>query len=113
MMKKRSSKTNEVWESEEEKLKDDFVSITEDVVQQKRSWTDRLNPLKWVEIPPVPDCDAGLIPELHANWFSKLTFGWMAPLMMVHSVFDITEIWRKATRGRCKRRTFGGTMRIA
>ena len=47
----------------------------------------RLNPLKLKEIPPVPECDAGLVPELQANWFSKLTWGWMGPLMMVHPHF--------------------------
>jgi hypothetical protein len=94
-MKKKSSISSEISTSMEEKSKEDFISITEDNGEQKRkrSWIHRLNPLKRDEIPPIPECDAGLVPELQANWFSKLTWGWMAPLMMVHTIpmFYITE----------------------
>jgi len=84
--KRRSSKTSEDSTSTHEKSKDDFISITEDNEEQprKRSWAHRLNPLKRDEIPPVPEYDAGLVPELEAHWFSKLTWGWMGPLMMVY-----------------------------
>jgi hypothetical protein len=40
--------------------------------------------------PPVPDGDAGLVPEFTANWFEKLTFGWLAPLMFVRSPRNIS-----------------------
>lgn len=88
-MKKRSSKPSDHSAPSEEKSKDDCISLTEDNEEQqrKRPWIDRLNPLKLKQIPPVPECDAGLVPELQANWFSKLTWGWMGPLMMVHSDF--------------------------
>ena len=48
----------------------------------KKKWWQRLNPFLAGETSPIPD-DAGLVPELKANWWSKLTWGWMGPLMMV------------------------------
>jgi len=48
----------------------------------KKKWWQRLNPFLGGEIPPVP-ADAGLVPDLKANWWNKLTWGWMGPLMMV------------------------------
>jgi hypothetical protein len=51
--------------------------------QKKRSWAQRLNPFLAGEVPPVPADDAGLVPDLQANFWSKLTWGWMGPLMMV------------------------------
>jgi hypothetical protein len=46
-------------------------------------WGRRVNPFYVEDPPPVPDSDAGLVPEATANWFSKLTFSWLAPLMFV------------------------------
>lgn len=53
---------------------------------QKKSWLQRLNPFLAGEVPPVPAEDAGLVPDVQANFWNKLTWGWMGPLMMVNSV---------------------------
>jgi len=50
---------------------------------EKRSIWHRLNPFHTSTIPPVPATDAGLVPEVGANFLSKLTWGWMGSLMMV------------------------------
>src|SRR5436309_5062332 len=52
----------------------------------KKSWARRLNPFLSDKLPPIPESDAGLVPEIHANWFSKLTWAWISPLMMVYEV---------------------------
>ena len=49
----------------------------------KKSWIQRLNPFHIGKIPPIPESDAGLVPEMMASWLSKLTWNWMSPLMMV------------------------------
>ncbi len=49
----------------------------------KKSWFRRLNPFHKGPPPPIPKDDAGLVPEMTASWFSKLTWGWISPLMMV------------------------------
>jgi hypothetical protein len=51
--------------------------------QTTKSWIHRLNPVSSGQVPPVPAEDAGLVPEMQANFFSKLTWGWMSSLMMV------------------------------
>lgn len=70
-----------------EKKQDDI--LIEEVTSRERlrdkvvRWSRRLNPFYVDDPPPVPDSDAGLIPEVTANWFERLTFGWLAPLMLV------------------------------
>lgn len=49
----------------------------------KKSWLRKLNPFLAREVPPVPSEDAGLVPDLQANFWNKLTWGWMGPLMLV------------------------------
>jgi hypothetical protein len=51
--------------------------------QQKKKWYKKLNPLYFGDPPPVPAEDAGLVPDLQAGWWGKLTWGWMGSLMMV------------------------------
>lgn len=51
--------------------------------KEEKSWFQKLNPFYSGEVPPVPLEDAGLVPEMQANFLSKLTWGWMGPLMMV------------------------------
>jgi hypothetical protein len=51
--------------------------------QTTKSWIHKLNPFSSGQVPPVPAEDAGLVPEMQANFFSKLTWGWMSSLMMV------------------------------
>ena len=50
---------------------------------QKKTWLQKLNPFSAGEVPPIPAEDAGLVPDIQANWWDKLTWGWMGPLMMV------------------------------
>src|SRR5271170_1232179 len=69
--------------SSEEHTKHEFVDESQSGDQPKKTWYQRLDPFMAGGIPPVPDYDAGLIPDLQANWWSKLTWGWMAPLMLV------------------------------
>ena len=68
-----------------EKSMDDLESITDDGKERptKKSWIRRLNPFHIGKIPPVPESDVGLVSEMMASWFSKLTSNWMSPLMMV------------------------------
>lgn len=48
----------------------------------KRSWGERLNPLKAKNKPPIPK-ERKVSREYNAGFLSKLTFQWMAPLMQV------------------------------
>jgi len=59
------------------------TELGKDESKAKPSLWKRLNPLHSTKIPPVPKTDAGLVPELQANWWSKLTWGWMGSLMLV------------------------------
>jgi hypothetical protein len=61
-------------------------------------WGRRVNPFCVDDPPPVPDSDAGLIPEVTANWFERLTFGWLAPLMLVISAITLTDTGKKGYR---------------
>jgi hypothetical protein len=100
----------------------DSLSIVEDATPRNR-WKQRavrlghrLNPFYVDDPPPVPDGDAGLVPECTANWFEKLTFGWLAPLMFVRSPKNISanqdnNSSRKVIDGHFKRKIYGiGTM---
>lgn len=71
--KKRISETTDDSEEEDKDGKEG----------KKTSWWKRLNPFHRGAVPPIPRDDAGLVPEMTANWFSKLTWGWISPLMMV------------------------------
>lgn len=72
--------------SSEEDLKEGLASLSDGdgKAKRKKPWIHRLNPLRMSEVPPVPEFDAGLVPERSASWFSKLTWGWMTSLMMVY-----------------------------
>jgi ATP-binding cassette, subfamily C (CFTR/MRP), member 1 len=48
----------------------------------KKPWYQRLNPLRWGKVPPVPE-ERTVSPEYNAGFFSMLIFQWMAPLMTV------------------------------
>jgi hypothetical protein len=62
--------------------KHDFVETESGDEPPKKKWYQKLNPFLAGEVPPIP-VDAGMVPDLHANWWNKLTWGWMAPIMMV------------------------------
>lgn len=59
--------------------------------QSKPKWYRRLNPIRLQKIPPVPS-EKGVSPEYGANFFSLLSFQWMASLMHVstQSLVSIT-----------------------
>ena len=52
------------------------------VKEEKRSLGEKLNPFKRKIKPPVPD-ERTICPEYGANFWSLLTFQWMAPVMEV------------------------------
>lgn len=52
---------------------------------QVKSWYQKMNPLRWGSIPPVPE-ERGPSPEYTAGFFSKLIFTWQGPLMRVSRV---------------------------
>lgn len=49
---------------------------------QKKTWYQKLNPLRWGNTPPVPE-ERGPSPEYTAGFFSQLIFNWQGPLMTV------------------------------
>lgn len=46
----------------------------------KRTWKQKLNPLRWGSVPPVPN-QRGESPEYSASWISRMFFTWQGPLM--------------------------------
>lgn len=48
----------------------------------KQSWSEKINPLKKKNKPPIPQ-ERTVCPEYNASFFSLLTFQWMAPIMSV------------------------------
>lgn len=50
----------------------------------KRNWYQRLNPLRWGAVPPLP-AERTPSPESTAGFLSLLTFSWMGTLMTVSS----------------------------
>nr|POE63715.1 oligomycin resistance atp-dependent permease yor1 [Quercus suber] len=67
---------------------------TAEVVPRKRTWGERINPLKRKTLPPVPK-ERSVSREYHAGFFSILTFQWMAPLMTVgyQRPLEFNDIW--------------------
>ncbi|RMY79467.1 hypothetical protein D0863_00040 [Hortaea werneckii] len=61
---------------------------------RKRTWGERLNPLKSKHKPPVPD-DRIPSREWKAGFFSMLTFQWMAPLMSTgyQRTLELNDVW--------------------
>lgn len=55
---------------------------SEDVKPEKRSWREVINPFKHKHKPPIPE-QRQVSREYGANFFSHMTFQWMAPLMDV------------------------------
>jgi hypothetical protein len=78
---------------------------------QKRSIWKRLNPFYMTHVPPVPSSDAGLVPEMKSNWFSRLTWGWMGSIMLVHSIFmNEVDFHSSGINGHYRKRIYGITM---
>lgn len=65
------------------------------IVAEKRSWSERINPLKSKVKPPIPT-EQGESREYKANFFSHLTFQWMAPIMSVgyQRPLELTDLWK-------------------
>jgi hypothetical protein len=75
---------------------------------QKKTWLQKLNPFSAGEVPPIPAGDAGLVPDLQANWWDKLTWGWMGPLMMVYDILCLfAHEFRLAIKGHCRKKIYG------
>ena len=55
------------------------ISVEE---EKTRKWYQKLNPLKWGKIRPVPD-EREVSREYHAGFLSLLYFQWMSPIMSV------------------------------
>ncbi|SLM36235.1 abc transporter [Lasallia pustulata] len=73
-----------------------FTTETRSIVQpkEKKPWYRNLNPLKWGKEPPVPK-ERIVSREYGANFFSMLTFQWMAPLMATgyQRTLELNDIW--------------------
>lgn len=83
---KDSSKADNAQQSalkEDSKEQYDSDSNYDKEERNRWAWIKRLNPFRQGKIPPVPEHDAGPVPETQAGWFSRLTWEWMTPLMMV------------------------------
>ena len=85
----RGDKSDDRSSGADTEKKADSLAVVQEVTFRDR-WKQRavqlgrrFNPFYVDDPPPVPDGDAGLVPEFTANWFEKLTFGWLAPLMFV------------------------------
>lgn len=71
------------WTSSSSDSQDD--KSEKNAVVEKQTWAEKINPLKRKHKPPVPT-ERSVSREYKANFFSQLTFQWMAPLMSV-SIF--------------------------
>src|SRR5271170_134930 len=78
-----SQRSGSTDENHKQELIDNGGDVPQEETRPKKSWLQKLNPFLAGEIPPVPTEDAGLVPDLKANWWAKLTWGWMGPLMLV------------------------------
>ncbi|KAK5164037.1 ATP-binding cassette transporter yor1 [Saxophila tyrrhenica] len=70
------------------------VAEAQETPPRKRTWGEKLNPFKHKNVPPPAD---ERIPskEHSANFFSKLTFQWITPIMDVgyQRPLDINDVW--------------------
>ena len=61
---------------------------------RKRTWSEKLNPLKSKHLPPVPE-KRKVSREQQAGFFSMLTFQWIAPIMSVgyQRPLEANDVW--------------------
>ncbi|KAF2740400.1 hypothetical protein EJ04DRAFT_507933 [Polyplosphaeria fusca] len=73
---------------------DDDVSDAKSSASAKKRWYKKMNPLKWGPKPPVPD-SRQVSREYNANFFSRLTWQWMGPMMTVgyQRPLERNDIW--------------------
>jgi ABC-type multidrug transport system fused ATPase/permease subunit len=69
-------------------------SETDESPPRRRTWGERLNPLKHKYPPPVPE-ERTISREHKAGFFSTLTFQWIAPLMSVgyQRPLETNDVW--------------------
>lgn len=71
------------------------VAISGESVIVKKPWYRKANPLRWGQIPPIPD-ERGTSKEATAGFLSRATFQWMAPVMVAgyKRPLDANDIWK-------------------
>lgn len=86
---------------------------------ERKKWSEKINPLKRKHVPAIPGVK-GPSPEYTANFWSRLTFQWMAPLMNVRisiahrwSTFDILTYNRSVINEHWSSMTYGLSILIA
>ena len=64
------------------------------VESKPKTLMQKLNPLHWGKVPPVPDVRT-VCPEGKANFFSKLIFHWQGPLMRTGYArpLELNDLW--------------------
>jgi ATP-binding cassette subfamily C (CFTR/MRP) protein 1 len=88
------------------------VTGTESHVEEpKKSWYKQLNPMRWGEIPPVPET-RGVSKEYTASFLSLVYFQWMSPVMAASTLTlllksYILTIYRLATNDNLNKMIFG------
>ncbi|KAG9689032.1 ABC multidrug transporter-like protein, partial [Aureobasidium melanogenum] len=62
---------------------------------EKQKWSEKINPFKSKHKPPIPT-EQGESREYKANFFSHLTFQWMAPIMNVgyQRPLELNDLWK-------------------
>ncbi|KAI4719614.1 ABC multidrug transporter-like protein [Aureobasidium sp. EXF-10727] len=62
---------------------------------EHQTWSEKINPLKRKHKPPIP-AEQGESREYKANFFSHLTFQWMAPIMSVgyQRPLELNDLWK-------------------
>lgn len=93
---------------------DTNADATAEVTQPRtKLWYRTPNPLRWGGIPPIPD-EPIVSPEYKAGFLSRLTFGWITPMMVVslhpiprRLVMEANHLLRLATNANLTNVTFG------
>jgi ATP-binding cassette, subfamily C (CFTR/MRP), member 1 len=71
------------------KTTDAESAFTADEAPKKRTFWQKINPMKRNQVIPVPK-EKTVSPEGSTGIFSTYTFNWIAPLMAVSSIFKLT-----------------------
>lgn len=59
-----------------------FASIDTMDAKKENAWRQRLNPLRWGKVPPIPS-EREVTKEYKAGVWKQLTFGWLGEHMNV------------------------------
>ncbi|PGH17822.1 hypothetical protein AJ80_04644 [Polytolypa hystricis UAMH7299] len=82
-MRHRSASSSDLESNKEEDSNEQGKDATVPQARCHARWYRRLNPLRLRKIPPVPT-ERTVSREYTAGFFSRITFQWMAPLMMAN-----------------------------